>query len=232
MSVPGFPTKTWTGDESGEPSAALVQGPVRISGAVLEPGASWHVARDRLGWTTVVLIARPPACEVLGVDAVVRACADRCVDPLTTAHMIARRCGGIDPAETGVLRIGPRGQLVELLNVGLPTMVHWDPRHGIAPFEPVAPRTGRPPAGAVTEMVRLAPGAVLFAATRGVLPHHAGWKELNELVSSLAIDRFGGQIADIPPSELARLVRSSWTLGEGPAAALAVGQPPAWVQAA
>jgi len=232
MSVPGFPTQTWTGDESGGPSAALIQGPVRISGAVLGAGASWHVARDRLGWTTVVLIARPQRCEVLGVDAIVRACADRCVDPLTTAHMLARRCGGMDPAETGVLRIGPRGQLVELLNVSLPAMIHWDPRQGIAPFEPVAVATGYPPDGTVTEMVRLAPGAVLFAATRGVLPHEAGWQELNELVSSLAIDRFGGQIADVPPNELARLVRSSWTLGDGPAGTIAVGQPPALVQAA
>src|SRR3972149_4116722 len=59
----GYPVHTWSGDESVWPEAALSQGPVRISGSVLDRGASWHVARDRLGGTTVVLIGRaaPPA---------------------------------------------------------------------------------------------------------------------------------------------------------------------------
>ncbi len=221
-------TRSWRGDNFGWPEAALSQGDVRISGAVINDGVSWHVARDRLGWTTVALVGRPEGAALTsGVDAVVRACADRCADPLRTASELAsylRPWAG--RTEIGVLRIGPHGHLVELLNLSLPTIVHWDPEHGICPYEPLAIGLGQLPR-ARTEILRMDPGAVLVATTRGLLPHDAGWAELSRLVEGLAVHHFGGLISDMPPAELARLVRTSGVESRGPSGIVAVGLPPA-----
>ncbi|MCB9593333.1 MAG: hypothetical protein H6719_11435 [Sandaracinaceae bacterium] len=228
MHSPGFPLHSWTGDETGWPEAALAQGAVRISGAV-DRGASWHACRDRLGWTTVVLIGRPDGqpIETAEIDHLVRACADRCFDPLRTARALSHRFGlWKDDAELGVLRVGPRGTLVELLNVSLPAILQHDPHDGVVPFEALGAQNLLD-VGATTEMVHLEPGGLLLAATRGVLPRDAGWGDLNRFVESLAIEQLGGQIADVPPTELARLMRTSWGLGSGPRAILAVGLPPA-----
>ncbi|MBX3274052.1 MAG: hypothetical protein KF729_27550 [Sandaracinaceae bacterium] len=224
----GFSSGSARGDATRAPIASLARGAVRISGTV-ERGASWHVVTDRLGWTTVVLVGSPPdrALEASSVDAVVRAAAERGLDPVRTARALAHRFGDrIDACELGILRVGPRGCLAELLNVSLPAILHHDPRDGVAPYEAVgveAVRSGR----AATDVVRLEPGALLLATTCGVLPRNAGWAELARFVTSLCFDQYGGELADVPPDELGRLLRSSLALEDGPRAVVAVGLPPA-----
>lgn len=228
MHSPGFPSRSWIADETGAPEAALARGPVRISGTV-EHGASWHVVTDRLGWTTVVLVGRPDAraLPTAEVDAVVRACADRCLDPVRTARALTHRFGlWMEDAELGLLRVGPHGQLVEILNVSLPAILHHDPRDGIAPFEPMGMATEVLGDDASTEIVRLGPGSLLLATTRGVLPRSAGWTELQRFVGSLGLGPYGGQLADAAPTELARLLKSSIPVEQGPRAIVAVGLPP------
>ena len=228
MNTTTFPTRSWRGDNSGWPEEALTQGDVRISGAVINAGVSWHAARDRLGWTTVALVGRPErAARTSGVDGVVRACADRCAPPLRTASELASYLRPwAEEVEIGVLRIGPHGRLVELLNLSLPTILHWDPHHGLCPYEPLSAGLAQLPR-ANTEMLRMEAGAVLLATTRGLLRHEAGWDELNHFVDGLSVDLFGGLIGDVAPAELTRLVNSSDVRGEGPAGMVAVGLPPA-----
>ena len=232
---PGYPVRTWSGDERGWPDAALAQGPVRISGTVLDSGASWHAARDRFGWTTVVLIGRAgatPGASALA-SAVVRAEADQRGDPMRTAQAMLDHLGPeAERAELGVVRIAPHGLLVELLNVSLPAIIHHDPIDGTCPFEPVARGARRLPLSTSTDMVRLRTGAILVAATSGVLSHDAGWTALNGLVSALGLDHFGGLVADTPPPELGRLVRSSWAGAPGPRGLVAIGLPSAAVRVA
>lgn len=229
MSSPGFPpTRSWIGDETAWPDSALAQGAVRISGAV-ERDASWHVVTDRLGWTTVVLVGRcdERALKSADVDAVVRACADRCFDPVRVARALTHRFGlWMSEAELGILRVGPHGHLVELLNVSLPAILHYDMHEGVVPYEPLGATEGLNEL-ATTEMVSLEPGALLLAMTEGVLPRSAGWAELHHFVASMGFAHFGGQLADAAPPELARVLRTSVDLGRGPRAVAAIGLMPA-----
>ena len=228
MHSPDFPTRSWTGDATAWPEGPLAQGAVRISGAV-ERDASWLVVTDRLGWTTLILLGRPDgkSPQTAEVDAVVRACADRCFDPVRIARALTHRFGlWMNEAELGILRVGPHGHLVEVLNVSLPAIVHYDPHDGVMPFEPIGATEALDP-NAATEMVRLAPGGLLLATTEGVLPRSAGWAELHRFVASLGFDHFGGQLADVTPGELARVLRTSLDMGGGPRAVAAVGLLPA-----
>ncbi|MCA9605020.1 MAG: hypothetical protein KC619_05475 [Myxococcales bacterium] len=224
MDSHGFPSRSWTGDETVWPDGALAQGSVRISGAV-ERDASWHVVTDRLGWTTVVLVGRPDerALHTADIDAVVRACADRCFDPVRVARALTHRFGlWMEDAELGILRVGPQGHLVELLNVSLPAILHYDPRDGVVPYEPIGATEGLNEL-ATTEMVRLEPGALLLATTEGVLPRSASWADLHVFVAAMGFAHFGGQLADVAPPELAHILRTSLDLGEGPRAVAAIG---------
>lgn len=232
---PGYPVNAWSGDETVWPEAALEQGPVRISGSVLDGGASWHVARDRFGWTTVVLLGRRASIGGSTLaGAVLRAEADRRSDPARTAQAMLDHFGPDDEetSELGVLRIAPQGVLVEILNVSLPAIIHHDPIHGTCPFEAVARGARQLPLSTLPEIVRLDTGAVLVATTSGVLSHDAGWDELNGFVSALALDHFGGLVAATPPPELGRLLRSSWRGADGPSGIVAVGLPGAAVRVA
>jgi len=215
---------SWTGDGTTWPNSSFEQGVVRISGTVTA-GASWHVARDRLGWTTVVLLGQGEAAR----GPRIRARAD---DVISSSHLdpirVARAIGdqlepGMDRAELGVLRIGPHGRLVELVNASLPALIHWDPHHGIAPYEPIGRDPRSIPVGATTELVRLAPGAILIAATSGLLAHDASWQDLGRFVRAIGVDMLGGLIADAPPPELARLLRQSWPTSAGPSGMVLAG---------
>lgn len=219
---------------TGSPDMSLAQGPIRISGAALNAGASWHVASDRLGWTTVVLLGSAPThVRTSSVDAVVRKCAEECADPLRTALAIRERLGNdAHDAELGVLRIGPRGEIVEVLNATLPAVIHWEPREGFSPYEQVTSGLRWLNSRSETDMVRLRPGGALLATTRGVLPHDAGWSELNRFVHAIALDPLGGLVAEAPPTELARLLRTSWVSQPGPAAFVVIGMPPVIQQVA
>ena len=226
MHVNGNPITSWRGDQTRWPESSLEQGDVRISGAVFSSGVSWHVALDRLGWTTIALVGRPPhATLTASVDHVVRRSADRCAPPRETARALAEHLRGAShDVEIGVLRVGPQGVLVELFNLSLPTIVHWDPQDGTCPYEPVA--AGRHWfADNRNEILRLRPGALLLAPTGGILPPDAGWCELNGLMDALCVGMFGGDLGDVPPRDLADLLGRSWVRRSGPAGLVAIGLP-------
>lgn len=219
-------------DPGSEPSLLdrpLQSGPLRISGAVLEGDAAWHVFEDSLGWTNVVLMGRDPATRdepLVPLEPILREASDASADPMTTAELIAHRLGAQSfRTELGIVRVGPYQRLVEVLNVSLPALVHWDPTEGMSPYEPVAASLGELPPGAMTEIVRLRPGAILTGATRGLISANADWGELRRFLRATAVDPVGGDVAEAAPSELARVVRHGWEPGGGPSGLVMVGIP-------
>jgi len=223
----GFPVRSWSGDDRGWPEQSLEHGDLRITGTVLDDGASWHVTTDRLGWTTIALIAVPDGCSD-GPDVVeaMRLAAAECSDPVQTARILrvalGKRAAGVGLA---VARIGPYGRIVELLNVSLPAVLHWDPIEGMSPFEPMCDSLDDLGLDVRTEILRLSGGAALAFATPGVLTRDADFKELRGFVRAMALDPLGGTVAEAPPTELARLLRSSWGRQPGPTAVVVLGLP-------
>jgi hypothetical protein len=219
-----------SGDEHAWSDGPVARGPLRISGTVLGDGASWYVTTDRLGWTTIALLSELGNPSDWDASGTLERCAELACDPLQTAMALReaiRSCSSARARSAGlaVARIGPHGRLVELLNVSLPTVLHWDPTEGISPYEPVFTDLDQLTAAASSEMLRLRPGAALVMTTSGVLSHEAGWSELRGFTQALALDSVGGTIADAPPSELRRLLCSYWGLGEGPTGVLIAGLP-------
>lgn len=210
----------------------VARGALRISGAVLDGAVSWYVTTDRLGWSTVALISdpsgKPESWDALGT---LRRCADGARDPVHTALAMRDRLRIVSRErcrQTGlaIARFGPDGRLVELVNVSLPTVLHWDPIEGISPYEPLFSDLDAMTSAANSEMLRLRPGAALVLATQGVLPQDASWSALRGFVRAVGIDAFGGTVADAPPSELARLLRASWGVAtDAPAGMVLAGLP-------
>lgn len=226
-----------SGDEHAWPDDSVARGPLRISGTVLGDGASWYVTADRLGWTTVTLLSELGNAADWDAAGTLQRCAEVGCDPLQTALAMrdaVRSCSLARARSTGlaVARIGPHGRLVELLNVSLPTVLHWDPVEGISPYEPVFTDLDGLTTAPSSEMLRLHPGSALVMTTAGVLPHEAGWAELRGFTEALALDTIGGTIADAPPSELRRLLCSYWGMGEGPTGVVVAGLPAILAQVA
>lgn len=219
-----------SGQEQAWPDDPVARGPLRISGTVLGDEASWYVATDHLGWSTVALISDPEGTDDWGAASTLHRCAEAACEPVQTALALQdtlrahspERCARVGLA---VARVGPHGRLVELINVSLPTVLHWDPVEGIAPYEPLFPDLDAMTLGASSEMLRLRAGAALVMTTAGVLPEEAGWAELRGFTRALALDPLGGTIADAPPSELRRILCSSWNLREGPVGIVIAGLP-------
>lgn len=221
--VPAPPTHTWSGDASGWPDSSLERGPVRITGTASE-GASWHVTTDARGWTSVVLVG---GADHERTHEVIQRSAGAGADPVATSIGIRDE---LDPraretTELGVLRVSPNGQLVELLNATLPTVLHWDPVHGLSPYEADAAQLSRVGWHMGTHVFGLRPGAAVVAATGGVLPHEASWEELDGFVRAIALDLLGGTLAEVPPTELGRLLRTNWKERPGPAGLVVLGMP-------
>jgi hypothetical protein len=230
----GFPVRGWSGGETGRPPASLEQGPVRISGAVLDGGACWHVTTDRLGWTTVALVGDPRGrVSRSRVDRALRVAAAETAGPVETALEVSEALGPM-AAHTGlaVARISPHGRIVELLNVSLPTVIQWDPIEGISPFEPIYDCLAQLRSDATTEVLHLSEGSVIALATCGVLSRDASWQELRSFVSAVALDPLGGTLAEAPPAELERLLESSWPIRTTPSALVVLGIPSAIRQVA
>lgn len=230
----GFPVRGWSGDERGRPPASLEHGPLRISGAVLDPGACWHVITDQLGWTTVALVGDPRGSVGRSrVDRALRVAAAESASPVQTALGV-REALGPTAAHTGfaVARISPHGRIVELLNVSLPTVIQWEPVEGISPYEPLCGSLAELRADARAEVLRLSEGSVLALATCGILSRDATWKELRSFVSAVALDPLGGTLAEAPPVELERLLESSWPVRRTPSALVVIGIPSAIRQVA
>lgn len=207
---------------------------MRITGAVLDSGACWHVTTDRLGWTTVALASDPTGrVSRSRVDRALRVAAAENASPVETA-MCVREALGPSAARTGlaVARISPHGRIVELLNVSLPTVIQWDPVQGISPLEPLFASLRELRADAVTEVLRLSAGSVLALATCGLLSRDASWQELRTFVSAVALDPLGGTLAEAPPAELERLLESSWPVRTSPSALVVLGIPSAIRQVA
>lgn len=197
---------------------------------MLGDDASWYVTTDRLGWTTVALASEVGTSADWDAAGTMERCAELACDPLQTAIAVReaiRACSPIRCRSAGlaVARIGPHGRLVELLNVSLPTVLHWDPVEGISPYEPVFTDLDQLTGAANSELLRLHAGSALVMTTTGVLPHEAGWAELRGFTHALALDPLGGTIADAPPSELRRLLSSYWGRGEGPTGVVIAGLP-------
>ncbi len=221
----------WSGEEEcAWPDDPFARGPLRISGTVLGEGARWYVTTDRLGWSTVALISEPGSTDDWDAAGTLRRCAESACDPVQTAltlrdalRMVSReRCRS---AGLAVARIGPHGRLLELLNVSLPTVLHWDPVEQLSPYEPVFTDLDALTSAASSEMLRLRPGAALVLTTSGVLPDEATWADLHGFTRALALDPLGGTIADAPPSELRRVLTSSWARRRGPVGIVVAGIP-------
>ncbi len=220
----------WSGDEHVWPDDPVARGPLRISGTVVGDGARWYVTTDRLGWSTVALLSDPGGAEDWDAAGTLRRCAEAACEPVQTALAMRdalRACSRARAREAGLAlaRIGPLGRLVELLNVSLPTVLHWDPVEGLSPYEPLFTDLDAMTSGASTEILRLRIGAALVLTTAGVLPDEAGWAELRRFTHALALDPLGGTIADAPPSELRRVLSSSWGLRKGPVGVVVAGLP-------
>jgi hypothetical protein len=209
----------------------VARGSLRISGTVLDGGASWYVTTDRLGWSTVALISDVEGADGWDALGTLRRCADGARDPVHTALAIRDRLRVVSRERcrnTGlaVARFGPDGRLLELVNVSMPTVLHWDPVEGLSPYEPLFPSLDAMTEDANSEMLRLKPGSALVLATQGVLPHDASWSALRGFVRAVGIDAFGGTVADAPPSELERVLRSSWGFDpEAPTGMVLAGLP-------
>ena len=230
----GLAVRSWRGDARGWPDAPLEHGPLRISGTVLDDGASWHVTTDRLGWSTVALLADPTGpTGVPDVTEALRLSAQETADPLDTA-LALRDVLGPRAAETGLAlaRVGPHGQLVELLNVSLPTVLVWDPVEGLSPYEAAAESLAELRADASSDVLRLRAGSALVLATCGLLPIDADWCSLRRFVRALGLDPLGGTIAEAPPPELARVLETSWGRAPGPAGVVVIGLPAVFSQVA
>lgn len=223
-----FPVRSWRGDPGGWPDAPLEQGPLRISGTVLDDGASWHVTTDRLGWSTIALIADPAApTHVPDVTETLRIAAAETADPMDTARLLRDALGPrSDRVGLAIARVGRFGRLVELLNVSLPSVLCWDPVEGLLPFEPMVPSLGELPARGTSEVLRLQMGGALALTTCGLLPLDADWGELRRFVRALGLDPIGGAIAEARPEELRRVLQASWRRLLGPAGIVVIGLPP------
>ncbi|MGE0788768.1 MAG: hypothetical protein AB7S26_24055 [Sandaracinaceae bacterium] len=222
-SIPtGLPAADWT-------DRPLARGRLRISGTVLHGDAAWHAYRDALGWTNVVLLAHERLVGEPRAPGLVALCDEAMqssIDPVSTARLIARRLGSsAHDVSLAIVRIGPHHSLLEALNVSMPALVLWDPYNGMNPYEPLATSLGTLPSDAATEVIRLRPGAALFAATSGLLAPSAGFGELRRFLTAAAIDPLGGDVASASPSELSRSLRASWPIGAGPSAMCVVGLP-------
>ena len=223
----GRTVRSWRGDAHGWPDAPLVQGPLRISGTVLDEGASWHVTHDRLGWSTVALLADPIApAHVSDVVESLRLAAQQSSDPVETA-LLLRDVIGPRAAHIGlaIARVDPHGRLLELLNVSLPTVLVWDPVDGLYPYEPAARSLAELRSDASSDVLRLKMGAVLTLATGGVLPIDADWWALRRFVRAIGLDPLGGTVAEASPTELARLLQTSWRRAADPAGVVVIGLP-------
>jgi len=221
-------TTSWKGDSVHWPEAALSRGDLRISGTATDTGISWHVARDENGGTTVALVGRRPrGATTRRVDRVVRACAARCATPQRLAIELANYlCRGQTGVEIGVIRVGPEGRRIELLNVSLPTILHWDPALGLDTHAPLT--TGiENLANAEVTTLELQPGALLLGLAGDMVSSAWDRDEIDRLVEGLSVRYFGGLIAASAPPELHRLIESADTPAEeGSAGLVAVGLPP------
>lgn len=228
-SSPELHVHAWSSDERAWPDDPVVRGPLRISGTVLGDEARWYVATDQLGWSTVALVSTPGGAEDWDAAGTLERCAEAACEPVQTALALqdSLRASPSRSRDAGlaVARIGPHGRLVEILNVSLPTVLHWDPVEGISPYEPLFTDLDAMTLGASSEMLRLRAGAALVMTTAGVLPDEAGWAELRGFTRALALDPLGGTIADAPPSELRRVLCSSWSLRQGPVGIVVAGLP-------
>lgn len=221
----------WSGeDECAWPDDPFARGPLRISGTVLGDGASWYVTTDRLGWSTVALISDAGGTDDWDAAGILRRCAEAACDPVQTALALRDALRSTSLARCrhaglAVARIGPHGRLVELLNVSLPTVLHWDPVEQLSPYEPVFTDLDAMTSAVSSEMLRLRPGAALVLTTAGVLPDEASWEDLHRFTRALALNPLGGTIADAPPSELRRMLTSSWSGRGGPVGIVVAGIP-------
>jgi hypothetical protein len=221
-------------NQSGQADDPLAHGPVRISGTVIGEGARWYSTTDRLGWTTIVLLEDEEGWDAVGT---LQRCAAQNLPPARTA--LALRDGlrelSVDYGRrTGlaVARIGPYGQMIELVNTSLPTVLHWDPVEGLSPYEPLFFDLDSMTAYTDSEFVSLRPGGALVLTTEAVLPHDAGFWQLRGFARALGLDPCGGTLADAPASELARLLRTSWGCRRAPAGIVVIGIPSAIQQVA
>lgn len=228
---PELHVHAWSSDEHAWADDPVARGPLRISGTVLGDEASWYVATDQLGWSTVALVSTPGGADDWDAAGTLQRCAEAACEPVQTALALQDSLRGSmshregRPTGLAVARVGPHGRLVEILNVSLPTVLHWDPVEGISPYEPLFTDLDSMTLGASSEMLRLRAGAALVMTTGAVLPEEAGWAELRGFTRALALDPLGGTIADAPPSELRRILCSSWNLREGPVGIVVAGLP-------
>ncbi len=226
-----FPVHGWSGEEECTwPDDPFARGCLRISGTVLGDGASWYVTTDRLGWSTVALISDAGPTDDWDAAGTLQRCAEAACDPVQTALAMREALRAVSRmrcqrAGLALARIGPQGRLVELINVSLPTVLHWDPVEHLSPYEPVFTDLEGMTSAASSEMVRLRPGAALVLTTSGVLPDEASWEDLRGFTRALALDPLGGTIADAPPSELRRVLTSSWARRRGPVGIVVAGLP-------
>lgn len=217
------------------PDRAIERGALRISGAVLGGEAGWHVFRDSLGWTHVVLLgkATPGPNWKHTLDVTLMDAASASANPALTAELLAHRLGteavGVG---LGIVRVAPHHEVVELLNVSLPALVHWDPLEGMSPYEPLVDSLHQLHPNAETEVLRLRRGAAIVGATEGIVEPSAGWDELRAFLGASAVDPLGGDVADAPPMEIDRMMRVSWPERPGPRGLVVLGIPRAFAAVA
>lgn len=210
------------------PDGPIVRGALRISGVVLGGEAGWHVFRDGLGWTHVVLLGKRTndASWRRAIDTTIAEAASASAHPALTAELLGHRLGpdaiGVG---MGIVRVAPHHEVVELLNVSLPALVHWDPVDGMSPYEPVVPSLHELYPNACTEVLRLRRGAAIVAATEGIVEASAGWDELRGFLGACAVDPLGGDVADAAPAEIDRMMRVSWPERPGPRGLVVIGIP-------
>ncbi|MGF1466279.1 MAG: hypothetical protein ACFCGT_09105 [Sandaracinaceae bacterium] len=184
-------------------------GSLSITGATLDPNCAWRIATDALGWTHVVLVSdpEPDADAARALDRALTLTAD---PGWSVHHLLGELEAGSGPARPptsiGLLRVSPCGSVVEVTNVSLGTVLHWDPSGGILPLEALTDTRLGADQPLLCERLTLAPGGALVLATEGILSRSADWGDLNRFVRRLGLEPVGGDLAEVAPTELRELL--------------------------
>jgi hypothetical protein len=193
-------------------SAPLGLGPLRVTGACLDEGCHVSTVLDRLDWLQVLLVEDRGGAPGLALRQRWRQILQRRADPGTAVQEVllamadAVGSARADIAGVGLLRVSPCGSLAEVINVGLPAVVHWHPDEGTSPYEPIGDAALARYRVLPSEVVQLEEGSALAMLSGGLLSRDAGWGQLATVLRGLGVDPFGGAIADMAPRDLADLL--------------------------
>jgi hypothetical protein len=96
---------------------------------------------------------------------------------------------------------------------------------GISPYEPIFSTSTQLPGWRAARCSGCDRAPPSSWRPRAFYRTRRGWTTLASFVRALGLDAFGGTVADAPPSELARVLRTSWGCGSGPTGMVVAGLP-------